>query len=158
MAIKILKSIHKKAADKTNYIRAQISVDSAAELPTEINGNVLTMGSLAWVVRTGDFYALDSTGTWYNQNGSGALGAEQSVNTLSASPDRGEIKNINIQPDIIKADTSDSERSESIAEEEPVELTEEKESEGTGEEMQPIPEGDTLTEGEKDAVRNSKNR
>lgn len=54
------------------------------------------------------------------------------------------------------ADTSDSEQPESIAEvDESVELAEEKESEGTGEEMQSIPEDEPLEiEVKKDAVRN----
>ena len=158
--VKIISSVHKKIVGKTNYIRAEIIVDSVTELPTEINGNVLIMGSIAWDVSTGDFYGLDSTGTWYKQDGSGALGAEQPTNnSLSASPDRGEIKSINIQPDIVKADIDNSEQPESVEEvNEPVEFAEEKESEGTGEEMQPIPEDEPLTEVKKDAVRNSENR
>ncbi len=149
MAIKVLNSTHEKMVGKTNYIRAEIIVDSAAELPTEINGNVLTMGSIAWDISTGDFYGLDGSGTWHNQNGEDTSQSNASASTLQTPA----INNIRYQPDIKTVDKSNSEQPESIAEvDESVELTEEKESE------QPIPEDEPITEVEKNAVRDSENR
>ena len=89
---------------------------------------------------TVDMYVLNSGGEWKNASG------EEQSNALHSSAQLDGMKSINVQP-------------ESIAEvDESVELTEEKESEGTGEEMQPIPEDESLTEVEKDAVRDPENR
>lgn len=75
--VKIISSVHEKIVGKTNYIRAEIIVDSASELPTEINGNVLTMGSIAWDISTGDFYALKSNGEWVKQGNSDSSAEEE---------------------------------------------------------------------------------
>lgn len=159
MAIKVLNSTHEKTVGKVNYIRAEIIVDSAAELPAEINGNVLTMGSIAWDISTGDFYGLDSTGTWHNQTGEDTSQSNVSASTLQAPTSVNSSKGIVYQSNVAAPDTSDSEQPESVAKvAEPVEFTKEKGSEGTVEEMQPIPEDEPLTEVEKDAVRDPENR
>ena len=68
--IKILSSVTETIRDGVNYIRADVAVDSAAELTVEGFQNYhFTMGSIAWDVSTGDFYALNSEGSWYKQNG-----------------------------------------------------------------------------------------
>ena len=69
MAVKILKSTFEKLVEGTNHIRAEIAVDSSSDLTTTIGGQVLTAGSIAWDISTGNFYGLDSTGTWRKQGG-----------------------------------------------------------------------------------------
>lgn len=107
--------------NEVNIERAELDVDTAADLPSAdyIPGRKLYQGSIAHDISTGDFYAMDSTGTWYNQDGSGAY-TPASASTLSA-PKLNKIIN---------------------AEDAPVDLTEEHESEGTGEIMEGIPEGE----------------
>ena len=69
MAVKILKSTFEKLVEGTNYIRAEIAVDSSSDLTTTIGGQVLTAGSIAWDISTGNFYGLDSSGSWHKQGG-----------------------------------------------------------------------------------------
>ena len=62
--------IEVNTSDEKKHIIAEIDVDTAAELPSqEWNGFFLHMGSIAHDISTGDFYSIDSTGTWYAQNG-----------------------------------------------------------------------------------------
>lgn len=96
----------------------EIDIGSASELPTPdfIDGKYLYQGSIAHDVSTGDFYCIDSEGTWYNQDGSGAY----VPNAVSR---------------IVQADV-------------PVEMTEERYSEGTGEIMTEIPPEEILSDEE----------
>ena len=50
---------------------AEIAIDSAADLPSDgkLYGRTLLLGSIAWDVSTGDFYALDSSAQWKLQGG-----------------------------------------------------------------------------------------
>lgn len=81
--------------DGTTQIIADIDVDTAADLPDQdgIEGGILGMGSNARDISTGDFYAMNSEGSWYNQDGSGAEESDQ-VNALSMSP------SLNLTPQI----------------------------------------------------------
>ena len=63
---------------------AEISVSTAAELTTTWKEYTFLEPTIAWVVQTGDFYAL-SNGEWYKQDGSGAYSAGRAV-SLSTSP------------------------------------------------------------------------
>lgn len=77
--------------EKINVIRAEIICDSASDLPDadSIDGMELSVGSIAWAIDTGAFYGLSSEGTWYNQDGSGAAGAKNSLQSnTAASPDK----------------------------------------------------------------------
>lgn len=68
MAIKILSTNHEKMVDGVNYVRAEIAVDSADDLTvTGVQNFHFTMGSIAWVIGTGDVYGLNSSGTWEKQ-------------------------------------------------------------------------------------------
>lgn len=59
--------------DFKKHIIAELDVDAASELPSQEYGDYfLHMGSVARDVSTGDFYSIDSAGTWYKQDGSGA--------------------------------------------------------------------------------------
>lgn len=51
------------------HVRAVICCDSAADIPSAAlnDKEVLTMGSTAWDLSTGDVYALKSDGTWKKQ-------------------------------------------------------------------------------------------
>jgi hypothetical protein len=61
------------SSDGKNHIIAEIDVDTASELPPQEYGEYfLHMGSIARDVSTGAFYSINSSGTWYNQDGSGA--------------------------------------------------------------------------------------
>lgn len=55
--------------------RMEMDVDSVTELPSTdfIQGHRLCQGSLAHDISTGAFYAIDSEGTWFAQDGSGAV-------------------------------------------------------------------------------------
>lgn len=48
---------------------ADIQVDKESELPSEdgFAGYLLYQGSIAWVIETGEFFAMDSNGVWYKQ-------------------------------------------------------------------------------------------
>ncbi len=52
----------------TSVIRAEIDVDTVNELPETdgIPGNILHQGSIAYVIKSGEFYVLASDGKWYN--------------------------------------------------------------------------------------------
>jgi hypothetical protein len=53
----------------------ELEVDSVQSLPESdfIQGHRLCQGSLAHDISTGAFYAIDSEGTWFAQDGSGAV-------------------------------------------------------------------------------------
>ena len=67
MAVKVLRSTIDRIVDGVNQVRAEIIVDSSSDLTTTIGAGTLTAGSIAWDVSTGDFYGLDSDGTWHKQ-------------------------------------------------------------------------------------------
>lgn len=70
--------------------RLELALDSAADLPAAENGTVIidgrvaAQGSIAWDISTGDFYGLNSSGEWINQNGTGTYSASASQ-SLSVS-------------------------------------------------------------------------
>lgn len=55
-----------KTVDKRSSVIAEIFVDEVSDLPeTEgIDGYTLCMGSIAYVVKTGELYVLSSDGQW----------------------------------------------------------------------------------------------
>ena len=63
------------------YERMELELDSPADMPAadHMSGFGIYQGSLAHIISTGDIYAMDSTGTWYNQNGSGAYVPERNA-------------------------------------------------------------------------------
>ena len=61
------------SGDEKKHIVAEFSVDNSSELPSQEYGEYyLHMGSIAHDVSTGDFYAIDSAGTWHIQSGTSA--------------------------------------------------------------------------------------
>lgn len=57
--------------NERSKVEAELWVDSAAELPVidGIEGYTLAQGSIAYVIRSGEIYVMDSTGSWYNKDG-----------------------------------------------------------------------------------------
>ena len=72
--ITVRENIFIRFEDGVSVCRMELDVDSAAELPEAdfMDDHLLAQGSIAHDVSTGDFYCIDSEGTWYNQDGSGA--------------------------------------------------------------------------------------
>lgn len=52
-----------------SVVRAEIDCDTASDIPAynAVPGRKLTIGSIAWDISTGDFYGLQSDGTWKKQ-------------------------------------------------------------------------------------------
>ena len=59
--------------------RFEFEMDDASELPSSdsISGYMIYHGSIAHDISTGKFYAIDSEGVWYAQDGSGAVTPEE---------------------------------------------------------------------------------
>ena len=79
----------------------ELDIGSASELPTPdfIDGKYLYQGSIAHDVSTGDFYCIDSEGTWYNQDGSGAYVPDEEEDEEDSEPETVNIEQL-IPPDI----------------------------------------------------------
>lgn len=60
-----------KSTSGVDYYYGEINCDTAADLPQKRfePNKELMQGSLAWDIATGDFYGLNSSGTWVKQNG-----------------------------------------------------------------------------------------
>lgn len=133
MAMKIIASRNEGMKDGKNYLRAELIADSASELSIEGMSNYhFTFGSIAYCIAEKSFYVLNSSGTWVSSS-------EDSANTLSTtSLNRPSglmsTKPVTLSPDVLVSDTNDS---EGITDDE-------KESDGTGEIMEEIPETETL--------------
>ncbi|MBP5377998.1 MAG: hypothetical protein J6Y64_00465 [Ruminococcus sp.] len=82
----------------------EIDIGSASELPTPdfIDGKYLYQGSIAHDVSTGDFYCIDSEGTWYNQDGSGAYVPDEEEDEEDSEPDTMNI--VQLSPSVIPGD------------------------------------------------------
>ncbi|MBR1864510.1 MAG: hypothetical protein IJ806_10530 [Ruminococcus sp.] len=61
-----------------SLVRAELCVDSAAELPgkNDISGRTLAAGSLAWDISAGRFYGMKSDGTWVDQTAGSSVSAQ----------------------------------------------------------------------------------
>lgn len=121
---------------KVSVVKAELDCDTAADLPAVdgLDGRELLMGSIAWDISTGDFYALGSDGSWYKQDGTGAYDPDAQV-SLSAAPNLN-IGNLNrpavqpiqlVQPSFIG--NIEGENVEDPTEEEPEVIEDEPEAE-----------------------------
>jgi hypothetical protein len=155
------KFIKFEEVEETNLslVRAEIVCDSSSDLP-EVNavpGRLLAIGSIAWCVDTGAFYGLSSEGTWYNQDGSGTAGAENSLQSnTAASPDRLIKQSVDlgtIEDDIIPNDIAESEDEPILSEEEQKDEVIEEPIVEKAEKKGKIVEA----KGDEDAVRNTEN-
>ena len=60
-----------KTVDDRSLITAELFADEVSDLPeTEgIDGYTLSIGSVAYVITTGELYVLGSDGQWYSSGG-----------------------------------------------------------------------------------------
>ncbi|MBP5378330.1 MAG: hypothetical protein J6Y64_02175 [Ruminococcus sp.] len=77
--ISIRENIFIKFTEGVSVNRMELEIDAASELPEPdfLDGILLYQGSIAHDISTGDFYSMDSEGTWYKQDGSGAYVPEE---------------------------------------------------------------------------------
>lgn len=73
---------------------AELDMDTAEDLPDVdgIDGCLLSMGSIAWDISTGEFYGLDSDGVWHNQSGDDASSAKSLSSSSINSPKSESLK------------------------------------------------------------------
>lgn len=133
MAVKIIASRNEGMKDGKNYLRAELIADSASDLSVEGMSNYhFTFGSIAYCIAEKSFYVLNSSGTWVSSS-------EDSENvtpnsTLNCLVSLTSNKLVTLSPDVTESNTNDSDG-----------ITDDiKESEGTGEIMEEIPETETL--------------
>lgn len=134
MALRIRDYVLEQRMDGYKYARAEIQIDSADELTTSFRDYVFVQGSIAWDISTGDFYALDSEGTWHKQGGGDDSASDDTQLSQSAAPSLGNsvLSRPSLQPitdttETVESLTSDSEgiTDDSKTEEEiPEEITE----------------------------------
>ncbi|WP_028519174.1 hypothetical protein [Ruminococcus flavefaciens] len=67
--VTILKERFRSFENERSVVVAELAVDEKTDLPLPggISGRVLSQGTLAWEITTGDLYGLTSEGTWINQ-------------------------------------------------------------------------------------------
>lgn len=135
MAMKIIASRNEGMKDGKNYLRAELIADSASELSIEGMSNYhFTFGSIAYAIAEKSFYVLNSSGTWVSSSEDDTSTSTLSTTSLNRSVSLTSNKPITLSPNVLESDTSDSEG-----------ITDDvKESEGTGEIMEEIPETETL--------------
>lgn len=137
MAIKIIASRNEGMKDGKNYMRAELIADSASELSVEGMSNYhFTIGSIAYCIAEKSFYVLNSSGTWVSSSEDGEnVTPNRTLNsTLNRSVSLTSTKPITLSPNVSESNANDSEG-----------VTDDvKESEGTGEIMEEIPETETL--------------
>lgn len=171
--ITVRENIFIRFEDGVSVCRMELDVDSAAELPEAdfMDDHLLAQGSIAHDISTGDFYCIDSEGTWYNQDGSGEYAPEdeeedeedsepETLNTEQLSPLA--IPGGGLHSDVISPaaepteviisdnhginDVTDNNVGDIIEQvDEPVELTEDHDSEGTGEVMEALSDNESIS-------------
>lgn len=133
MAMKIIASRNEGMKDGKNYLRAELIADSASELSIEGMSNYhFTFGSIAYCIAEKSFYVLNSSGTWVSSSEDSA--STLSTTSLNRPSGLMSAKPITLSPNVTESDTEDSEGITDDA----------KESEGTSEIMEEIPETETL--------------
>lgn len=103
-----------------NLVLVEMALDSSADLPeadyqTE---QILAQGSIAWDISTGDFYGLNSAGSWINQTAPAAAQGNGKSLTLSSPLQKGESLEIE-QPEekeleMLEAEERREEHDESV--------------------------------------------
>lgn len=135
MAIKIIASRNEGMKDGKNYLRAELIADSASDLSIEGMSNYhFTFGSIAYCIAEKSFYVLNSSGTWVSSSEDDTSARTLSTTSLNRPVSLTSNKPITLSPDVSESNTNDSEG-----------VTDDvKESEGTGEIMEEIPEIENL--------------
>lgn len=85
------KIIGEEEGDKV--LTAELRVDTADDLPAydSIEGYILR-GCIALVVHTGDIWAQDSTGEWFNQTSPEAVNASVQSSTRATAPEPADMR------------------------------------------------------------------
>lgn len=67
--ITILKERFMSFNGERSLVVAELAVDAKTDLPDEngVDGRVISQGTLAWEIGTGDIYGFRSDGKWVNQ-------------------------------------------------------------------------------------------
>lgn len=137
MAVKIIASRNEGMKNGKNYMRAELIADSASDLTIEeVNNYHFLFGSIAYAIAEKSFYVLNSSGTWVSSSeDSENVTPSRALNsTLNRPVSLTSNKLVTLSPNVAESNTSDSEG-----------VTDDvKESEGTGEIMEEIPETETL--------------
>ena len=62
---------YKEGKKNKPLVRYELDCDTTSDLPSGriVKGEEMAMGSIAWVVKDGDFYAYSSDGEWNKQGG-----------------------------------------------------------------------------------------
>lgn len=133
--IKIISSRSEAIKNGKNYLRAELIADSASDLSVEGMSNYhFTFGSIAYCIAEKSFHVLNSSGTWISSSEDDTSASTLSTTSLNRPSGLMSTKPISLSLDVAESDTSDSEG-----------ITDDvKESEGTGEVMEEIPETETL--------------
>ena len=93
--------------------RLELALDTSADLPGTQNGEVVasgrvaTQGSIAWDISTGDFYGLNSSGEWINQNGTGTYNSDVAQNLSVSDINRTVTQPVSDITDIIPDEESE---------------------------------------------------
>lgn len=87
MAISIRSRERIDTKDDKPVNRVEMDVDTVAELPAvnSATSEIYGIGSIAWVISTGDFYGLTSSGEWVNQ-ATGEVNSSAVASSLTAAP------------------------------------------------------------------------
>lgn len=135
MAMKIIASRSEGLKNGKNYIRAEIIADSASDLSVEgISNFHFTFGSIAYAIAEKTFLVLNSSEEWVSSSEDDTSASTLSTTSLNRPSGLFSMKPAVIQPDVSESDIGNSEG-----------ITDDiKESEGTGEIMEEIPETETL--------------
>lgn len=73
-----------KYDDKNPIMKYEFDIDSASDLESiTFPKGEQVQGSIAHDISTGDFYSIDSAGTWYKQDGSGAYSSENNSKSIN---------------------------------------------------------------------------
>ena len=91
--------------------RLELDLDTSVDLPgaqngeVAVSGRVAIQGSIAWDISTGDFYGLQSDGTWCKQDGSGAYSSDsaqlnsiRSISSVDTNPEESEVPENELEP------------------------------------------------------------
>lgn len=65
----ILKEKFMSFNGERSLVIAELAVDSKTELPAEegVEGRIISQGTIAWEISTGDLYGFGGDGKWVNQ-------------------------------------------------------------------------------------------
>lgn len=97
-----------------SVVRAEIFCDTAADLPAydAVSGTELYMGSIAYVIATGEMHVMNSSHEWKNSNGEASSAKSMSLSSSSLQKGLIEVE----QPEEKKLELLETEGEEKGAE------------------------------------------